>query len=64
MDETGRLRKRLRRLPRSEWAVLIQDHHEGFIDWNTYEMNQARIKQMRARPFAQIILNRIFRDIP
>jgi DNA invertase Pin-like site-specific DNA recombinase len=45
LDATGRLRKRLRRLPRSEWAVLIEDHHEGFIDWNTYEMNQARLKQ-------------------
>ena len=45
VDEAGRLRKRLRRLPRSEWAVLIEDHHEGFVDWNTYEMNQARIKQ-------------------
>jgi len=45
VDETGRIRKRLRRLPRSEWAVLIPDHHEGFIDWNTYEMNLARIKQ-------------------
>ena len=45
VDETGRLRKRLRRLPREEWAVLIKDHHEGFIDWDAFEMNQARIKQ-------------------
>jgi hypothetical protein len=51
VDQAGRLRKRLRRLPRSAWAVLIQEHHEGFIDWNTYEMNQARIKQnTRPRP--------------
>ena len=33
----------MRRLPRAEWAVLIPDHHEGFIDWATYEANQARI---------------------
>ncbi len=45
VDETGRLRKRIRKLPRAEWAVLIKEHHEGFIDWNTYEMNLARIKQ-------------------
>jgi DNA invertase Pin-like site-specific DNA recombinase/uncharacterized protein YndB with AHSA1/START domain len=51
VDQSGRLRKRLRRLPSSEWAVLIQDHHEGFIDWDTYEMNQARLKQnTRPRP--------------
>jgi DNA invertase Pin-like site-specific DNA recombinase len=43
VDETGRIRKRVRRLPRAEWAVLIRDHHEGFIDWETYEANQARI---------------------
>jgi len=51
VDETGRLRKRLRRLPRSQWAVLIPDHHQGFIDWNTYEMNQKRLSQnIRPRP--------------
>jgi hypothetical protein len=38
-------RKRLRVLPRSEWQVLIPDHHPGFIDWQTYETNQARIAQ-------------------
>jgi len=45
VDQTGQFKKRVRHLPRSEWAVLIQDHHKGFIDWNTYEMNQTRIKQ-------------------
>jgi len=45
VDETGRVRKRLRRLPRSEWAVLIPEHHEGFIDWATYEMNQKRLSE-------------------
>jgi len=28
------------KLPRSEWQVLIPDHHPGFIDWQTYEANQ------------------------
>lgn len=41
----GERRKRLRRLPRSEWQVLIPDHHPGFIDWQTYQANQARIAQ-------------------
>jgi DNA invertase Pin-like site-specific DNA recombinase/uncharacterized protein YndB with AHSA1/START domain len=45
VDEAGRFKKRVRRLPQSEWAVLIPQHHEGFIDWNIYEMNQARLKQ-------------------
>ena len=30
-------------LPRNEWEVCIIDHHEGFIDWDTYLANQARI---------------------
>jgi DNA invertase Pin-like site-specific DNA recombinase/uncharacterized protein YndB with AHSA1/START domain len=43
VDQSGRLRKRIRRLPRSQWQILIKGHHKGFIDWNTYEMNQRRI---------------------
>ncbi len=43
LDESGQLRKRLRHLPRETWAVLIHDHHPGFIDWQTFLDNQARI---------------------
>ncbi len=43
VDHQGRLKKRIRTLPRSEWSVLIKDHHKGFIDWEAYEMNQSRI---------------------
>lgn len=43
VDENGKVRKRVRRLPQSEWAIVIHDHHEGFIDWQTFEANQARI---------------------
>lgn len=43
VDESGVLRKRVRNLPCSEWAVLIREHHEGYIDWETYEANLERI---------------------
>ena len=43
VDESGALRKRTRNLPREQWAVLIPDHHPGFIDWATFEMNQDRL---------------------
>jgi DNA invertase Pin-like site-specific DNA recombinase len=43
VTETGQLRTRSRRLPQAEWEVLIPDHHPGFIDWATYQANQARI---------------------
>jgi transposase len=42
-DEHGAVRKRIRHLPIDQWAVLIQDHHAGFIDWATFQGNQARL---------------------
>ncbi|MHB8671383.1 MAG: recombinase family protein [Acidimicrobiales bacterium] len=43
VDENGELRTRLRRLPPAQWQVLIEDHHQGYIDWDTYQANQAII---------------------
>jgi DNA invertase Pin-like site-specific DNA recombinase len=43
LDAGGVLRQRSRRLPREQWEVLITEHHRGFIDWDTYQANQARI---------------------
>src|SRR6266436_125355 len=34
-DGTFRVRRRV--LPQDQWEVLIKDHHEGFIDWDTYQ---------------------------
>jgi DNA invertase Pin-like site-specific DNA recombinase/predicted DNA-binding transcriptional regulator AlpA len=45
LDAAGGRHKRIRHLPRSEWQVLIPDHHPGFIDWRTFEANQARLMQ-------------------
>jgi DNA invertase Pin-like site-specific DNA recombinase len=51
VDETGRVRKRIRKRSRSEWPVFIRGHHPGFIDWETFEANQKRIgKNIRPRP--------------
>jgi hypothetical protein len=43
IDELGNFRKRTRKLPVDQWSVAIQNHHIGYIDWQTYESNQARI---------------------
>jgi DNA invertase Pin-like site-specific DNA recombinase/transposase/uncharacterized protein YndB with AHSA1/START domain len=43
VDEQGRLRRRSRHLPMAEWSVLLRDHHPGYIDWATFQANQARI---------------------
>lgn len=51
VDESGRVRKRIRKRPRGQWPVFIRDHHPGFIDWETFESNQQRIaKNIRPRP--------------
>ena len=41
--EDGQTRKVSRRRPREEWISLIQDHHEGYIDWKQFEQIQKMI---------------------
>jgi DNA invertase Pin-like site-specific DNA recombinase/uncharacterized protein YndB with AHSA1/START domain len=47
----GQLRTSRHKLPQGEWEVLITDHHRGFLDWDTYQANQARIRG-NIRPMA------------
>jgi DNA invertase Pin-like site-specific DNA recombinase len=40
----GRARQTVgHRKPRSEWTVLIPDHHPGYISWEQYERHQAML---------------------
>jgi len=43
VDEQGMFRRRTRHLPMAEWSVLLPEHHPGYIDWTTFQANQARI---------------------
>lgn len=43
IDEHGVVQKRSRHLPMDQWSVLIQGHHPGFIDWETFQANQSRL---------------------
>ena len=43
IDEHGNFKKRIRTLPVAEWSVLIPNHHQGYIEWATYQTNQARL---------------------
>jgi DNA invertase Pin-like site-specific DNA recombinase len=43
VDEHGSVKKRIRHLPLEQWAVLLPDHHPGFIDGVTFQANQARL---------------------
>jgi len=55
VDDQGNVRRRPRRLPRDEWAVLIRNHHPGFIDWETFEANRMRI-DTNTRPRAHQVV--------
>ncbi len=42
--ENGQKQVRRQRQPhREDWTVLILDHHESYIDWDTYQSNQTMI---------------------
>ncbi|MGI8946695.1 MAG: recombinase family protein [Ornithinimicrobium sp.] len=44
IDLHGRVITRTVAVPREEWAVLIPEHHRGFIDWPTFEANTAKLR--------------------
>lgn len=44
IDADGRVATRTVALPREEWAVLIPEHHPGFIDWARFEVNTAQLR--------------------
>jgi excisionase family DNA binding protein len=39
MDAGRKVTRRSFRHRRSEWTIVIRDHHEGYISWETYERN-------------------------
>jgi DNA invertase Pin-like site-specific DNA recombinase/predicted DNA-binding transcriptional regulator AlpA len=44
LDGEGRVITRTVAVPRDQWAVLIPEHHRGFIDWPTFEANTAALR--------------------
>jgi DNA invertase Pin-like site-specific DNA recombinase len=47
VEPDGTIRTATVELPRPEWAVVIHDHHPGYIDWDTYLRNEARLERNR-----------------
>jgi DNA invertase Pin-like site-specific DNA recombinase len=42
----GSLRKKYGRVrPLEEWSVLKRDHHEAYVDWETFEKNRERLSR-------------------
>jgi DNA invertase Pin-like site-specific DNA recombinase len=46
----GAPRRRSLLKPREQWSVLIPDHHEGYINWDTYQRIERMLSENRARP--------------
>lgn len=47
VDPDGTVRTRTRELPAEEWEIVIREHHPGYIDWDTFEANRARLAANR-----------------
>ncbi|MBN1105264.1 MAG: recombinase family protein, partial [Deltaproteobacteria bacterium] len=43
----GALFSRVKKMPISDWTVLIQDHHEGYISWEDFMQNQQLLERNR-----------------
>jgi DNA invertase Pin-like site-specific DNA recombinase len=43
VDPDGTVRTKITELPRDQWPVVIHDHHPGYITWDDYLANQARL---------------------
>lgn len=49
----GSVRTVTSELPREQWAVLIRDHHEGYIDWDTFLINEVKLAGNRTNAGAR-----------
>jgi hypothetical protein len=43
----GILFSRIKKMPLSDWTVLIRDHHEGYISWEEFMQNQHLLDRNR-----------------
>ena len=43
VEPDGRVHTKISELPRDQWPVVIHDHHPGYISWDDYLANQARL---------------------
>jgi len=46
----GKKVTRHRQLPQQEWEVLIPGHHPGYLTWDAYQDNQARLRASYRAP--------------
>jgi DNA invertase Pin-like site-specific DNA recombinase len=49
----GSVRSSVTELPREQWEVLIPDHHKGYITWEDYLANEAKLAANRTNAGAR-----------
>jgi len=47
IDADGNIRSRIRQMPMSSWKITIEGHHEGYISWEEYLANLAKLDSNR-----------------
>ncbi|HLB75520.1 MAG TPA: recombinase family protein, partial [Candidatus Dormibacteraeota bacterium] len=53
VDPDGQVRSSVTELPRDQWEVLIPDHHRGYITWEDYLANEAKLAANRTNAGAR-----------
>ena len=53
VEPDGTVRTTLVEQPRAQWAVLIKDHHEGYLTWADYLANEAKLAANRTNAGAR-----------
>ncbi len=53
VEEGGTVHTAIVERPRSEWPVLIKDHHEGYLVWADYLANEAKLAANRTNAGAR-----------
>lgn len=53
VEADGTIRARTTLLPREQWAVLIHDHHPGYISWEQFLRNEQRLATNRTHDGAR-----------
>ena len=53
IGEGGQVITRQQKLPRTEWEVVIPGHHPGYLTWEAYEANIARLAANKTPPRGQ-----------
>jgi DNA invertase Pin-like site-specific DNA recombinase len=47
INSSGEVRKQVHLVSMADWRVSLQEHHEGYINWDEYLKNQERLEKNR-----------------